>query len=233
MTQHWPIVILAAVTVLRLALPSQAQVLGTGVMPVVEIGANLTQNSITATQSVITAIEAVLQTANQVLELTPVDEMIVGGQIAEDLALLAEIMVTAELVWYDLQSLETQITTLFGLDNAPDTRAGLDERLLEIRQFYYRSLSFAMRTQTLIMTVFRTVEHVTRLIDAVGALIGNMQGNQVLVQTNTTISKTLAVMEVQQAAWQRADTIERLSHEVTLASLDKIALKRLADHPRY
>ena len=94
-------------------------------MPVIEIGANLTQNSITATQSVITAIEAVLQTANQVLELTPVDEIIVGGQIAEDLALLAEIMVSAELVWYDLQSLEAQITMLFGLDNAPDTRAGL------------------------------------------------------------------------------------------------------------
>ena len=72
-----------------------------------------------------------------------------------------------------------------------------------------------------------------RLIDAVGALIGNMQSNQVLVQTTTTISKTLAVMEVQQAAWQRADTVDRLSQEVILASLDKIDLKRLEDHPRY
>ena len=147
--------------------------------PVIEVGANLAHNAITATQSVITAIESVLQTANMVLELTPVEEVIVGGQIAEDMALLAEIVVSAELVWYDLQSLESQITVLFGLDNAPDTRAGLDERLLEIRQFYYHSLTFAMRTQTLMMTMFRTVEHVSRLIDAVGALIGNMQGNQV------------------------------------------------------
>ena len=90
-----------------------------------------------------------------------------------------------------------------------------------------------MRTQTLVMTMFRTVEHVTRLIDAVGALIGNMQSNQVLVQTTTTISKTLAVMEVQQAAWQRADTVDRLSQAVILASLEKIVLKRLEDHPRY
>jgi hypothetical protein len=200
MSQRWPLMV-ALVTSLGMAVPTPAQILGTGVIPVTEIGPNLAQNSITATQSVITAVEAVLQTANQVLELTPVDEMIVGGQLAEDLALLAEIVVSAELVWYDLQSLEDQITTLFGLDNAPDTRAGLDERLLEIKQFYYRSLTFAMRTQTLIMTVFRTVEHVSRLIDAVGALIGNMQGNQVLVQTNATMSKTLAVMEVQQAAW--------------------------------
>ena len=79
-------------------------------MPVIEVGANLAQNSHDRAQSVITAVESVLQTANMVLELTPVDEVIVGGQIAEDLALLAEIMVTAELVWYDLQSLEAQIT---------------------------------------------------------------------------------------------------------------------------
>jgi hypothetical protein len=233
MSHHWSFVAIVSVLVLHLVLPCQAQVLGTGVMPVVEIGANLAQNTVTATQSVISAVEAVLQTANQVLELTPVDEVIVGVQLAEDLALLAEIVVTAELVWYDLQSLEGQIIALFGLDNAPDTRRGLDERLLEIRQFYYRSLSFSMRTQTLIMTVFRTVEHVSRLIDAVGALIGNMQGNQVLVQTTATMSKTLAVMEVQQAAWQRADTVDRLSQGVILASLDKINLKRLVDHPRY
>jgi len=194
---------------------------------------NFGANIVTSAQSVITAAEAVLQTANQVLELTPVDEVIVGGQIAEDLALLAEVVISAELVWYDLQSLESQITALFGLENAPDTRDGLDARLLEIKQFYYRTLSYAMRTQTLVMTVFRTVEHVSRLIDAVGALIGNMQGNQTLVQTNATMSKTLAVMEVQQSAWQRADTVDRLSQGVIMASLEKINLKLLEDHPRY
>ena len=71
--------------------PSRAQVLGTGILPVTEVGAQLIQSTVTATQSVITAIEAVIQTANMFLELTPVDEIIVGGQIAEDLALLAEV----------------------------------------------------------------------------------------------------------------------------------------------
>jgi conjugal transfer/entry exclusion protein len=230
--QHWPLIVLL-ITCLGVPVPTPAQILGTGVIPVVEIGANLAQNTVTATQSVITAVESVLQTANMVLELTPVDEVIVGGQIAEDLALLAEIMVSAELVWYDVQSLEAQITVLFGLDNAPDTRAGLDERLLEVRQFYYRSLTFAMRTQTLMMTMLRTVEHISRLIDAVGALIGNMQGNQVAIQQTATVSKTLTVLEVQTAAWQRADTVDRLSQGVILASLDKINLKRLEDHPRH
>jgi hypothetical protein len=82
------------------------------------------------------------------------------------------------------------------------------------------------------MTIFRTVEHVSRLIDSLGDLLGNMQGNQTLVQTNATISKTLAVMEAQQAAWQRADTVERLSDRVILESLHKISLIRLEDHPR-
>ena len=182
MSQRRPLLIVLLLS-LCLGAPRPAPAQLAGVQPVVEVGANLAHNAITATQSVITAIESVLQTANMVLELTPVEEVIVGGQIAEDMALLAEIVVSAELLWYDLQSLESQITVLFGLDNAPDTRVGLDARLLEIRQFYYNSLTFAMRTQTLVMTMFRTVEHVSRLIDAVGALIGNMQVNQVLIQT--------------------------------------------------
>jgi conjugal transfer/entry exclusion protein len=193
---------------------------------------NFGANIVTSVQSVITATEAVLQTANMVLELTPVEEIIVGGQIAEDLAILGEIISSAELVWFDLQSLESQITALFGLENVPLTREGLDERLLEIKQFYYRTLSYAMRTQTLVMTMFRTVEHVSALIASIGSFVGNMSANQTLVQVNTTVSKTLAVMEVQQSAWQRADTVQRLSEGIVLESMRQINLARLEDHPR-
>ena len=107
---------LAAVFALSLsiALPTHAQILGTGVMPVTEIGPNLAQNSITATQSIITAAESVLQTANMVRELVPVDEIIVGKQIAEDLATLGEVLSNAEAVWYDLKSLDAQVTALLG-----------------------------------------------------------------------------------------------------------------------
>jgi conjugal transfer/entry exclusion protein len=194
---------------------------------------NFGANIVTSAQSIITAVHSVMSVANQVLELTPVDEIIVGGQIAEDLALLGEIISNAELVWYDLQSLDAQITALFGLENAPTTRDGLDARLLEIKQFYYRTLSYAMRTQTLVMTMFNTIEHVGRLIDSIGTFVGHMQANQTLVQVNTTVSKTLAVMEVQQAAWQRADTVQRLSEGVIIESLHQISLARLEGHPQY
>ena len=54
-----------------------------------------------------------------------------------------------------------------------------------------------------------------------------------MTQTNATISKTLTIMEAQQAAWQRSDTVQRLSEGVIMASLEKMAWKRLEDHPRY
>jgi conjugal transfer/entry exclusion protein len=195
--------------------------------------ANFVENAITAVQSVIEATYAVLSEAHQVLELTPVDEVIVGGQIAEDMALLADIVANADLVWYDLSSLEAQITALFGLDVVPTTRDGLTARIAEIKQFYYRTLSYAMRTQTLVMTMFSTVEHLTRLVESIGGLIGNMQGNQTLVQVSSTVSKTLAIMEVQQSAWQRADTVQRLAEQVITESLKHITDLQLIDHPRY
>jgi uncharacterized protein YqgV (UPF0045/DUF77 family) len=152
---------------------ASAQVLGTGVLPVTEVGANLFQNTITA-------IESVLQTINMVLELTPVEEVIVGGQLAEDMAALGEVVSSAQLVWYDAQSLNAQIRAMFDLDTAPDTVQGLQLRYQEIQRTAFQAQSFAMRTQTLLLTVFNTIEHVTRLIDSVASLVGNMQGNRAL-----------------------------------------------------
>jgi hypothetical protein len=168
-----------------------------------------------------------------VLELTPVEEVIVGGQLAEDMAAIGEVISSAELVWYDAQSLNTQIRALFDLDTAPDTVQGLQLRYQEIQQMAFRAQSFAMRAQTLLLTMFNTVEHVTRLIDSVASLVGNMQSNQTLVQTNATISRTLAVMEAQQAAWQRADTVDRMSRGVIMASLTKIEQNRWKTWPKW
>jgi conjugal transfer/entry exclusion protein len=219
--------LLVAVILVGWAVPVQAQVVSLVYDPT-NFGANI----VTSAQSVITATQTVLMVANQVLELTPVDEVIVGAQLAEDLATLGEILSSAELIWYDLQSLDAQVTALFGLEQAPDTRDGLDERIREIKQFYYRTLSYSMRTQALIMTMLRTVEHVSRLIESIGALLGNMQSNQTLVQTNTSMSHTLAVLTTQNAAWQRADTVDRLSERVIIESMTKITWIRLEDHPR-
>ena len=63
--------------------PAQAQIPVTDAL----VGA---QTTISAIQNVITATNMVLSVANQVLELTPLDEILIAGEIVEDLALIGD-----------------------------------------------------------------------------------------------------------------------------------------------
>jgi len=87
-------------------------------LPVIDAG-NLAQNTISAIQSVLTTIQTVLIEANQILDLTPVDNVVVAQGITEDMLLLGQIVEQAEGLSYDLTSLEAQINALFQLDAAP------------------------------------------------------------------------------------------------------------------
>ena len=77
---------------LLLAQPLQAQVLGTGVLPVQEIGAQLLQSTVTAVQSTISAVEDVIQTAAALENLVPLEAIETAEGIMEDMAALGEIM---------------------------------------------------------------------------------------------------------------------------------------------
>jgi conjugal transfer/entry exclusion protein len=225
MTRRWTALALTVGTLVALSLPSQAQIFGTGVLPVTEVGPSLWQNTITA-------VESVAQTINMVLELTPVDELIVAQGIADDLALLQEILAQAQGLAYDLETLNAQITALFDLETAPATRPALDARLTTIRQTVAEVRRFALCTQTLLATVLRTIDHLRGLLDSVGALLGNMQGNQRLIEVHSTVSKTLAVQLTMNTAFQRADVVERLSKELLLESLGRIQATQLDGWPR-
>ena len=134
--------------------------------------ANLGQNTITAIESVLTTIQAILIEANQILELTPLDDIAVAGGIAEDMALLGQLVEQAEGLSYDIGSLQAQLDSLFNLDTAPETRDGLTERLAEIKRQKYLAYSYAARVQTLMRTALRTVEHLQGLLDTLGAIVG-------------------------------------------------------------
>src|SRR5262249_31183302 len=105
--------------------------------------ANFLQNLITAVQAVLTTIEAFLIEANQILELTSLDDIGVAGGIAEDMALLARLVDQAEGLSYDIASLQAQIAQLFDLQTAPATRDGLTARLAEIKRYKYQAYSYA------------------------------------------------------------------------------------------
>jgi conjugal transfer/entry exclusion protein len=195
--------------------------------------ANLGQNTITAIESVLTTIQTILIEANQILELTPLDDIAVSGGIAEDMALLGQLVTQAEGLSYDLGSLQAQIERLFSLDTAPDTRDGLTERLAEIKRVKYQSYSYAARVQTLMRTALRTVEHLQGLLDTLSDLVGNMQGNQTHAQLTTVASKHLANLDVQMASFQRAQTVDKLSDALIIESINKIQARRIEDWPSF
>src|SRR5215831_5191439 len=138
--------------------------------------ADIAQNTITAIESVLTTIQAILIEANQILELTPLDGIATAGGIAEDMALLGQLVEQAQGLSYDIGSIEAQITSLFNLDTAPDTRDGLTERLAQIKQLKYQCYSYATKVQTLLRTALRTVDHLQGLLDTLASIVGNLSG---------------------------------------------------------
>src|SRR5438094_1715181 len=121
--------------------------------------ADVAQNTITAIESVLTTIQTILIEANQILELTPLDDIAVSGGIVEDMALLGQLVEQAQGLSYDIGSIEGQIESLFNLDTAPDPHHGLTARLAAIKRQKYLAYSYAARVQTLMRTALRTVDH--------------------------------------------------------------------------
>ena len=201
-------------------------------LAVIDLG-NLAQNTVTAIESVLTTIEAILIEANQILELTPLDGIQTAGGIAEDMALLGTLVEQAQGLSYDVTSLEAQITVLFDLDTAPDTRDGLTERVAQIKLLKYQCYSYAARVQTLMRTALRTVEHLQGLLDTLGALIGNMQGNMTNGQFIAVSSKHLANLDVQIATFHRAQTVDKLSEALIIESITRIQVRRIEDWPGF
>jgi P-type conjugative transfer protein TrbJ len=194
--------------------------------------ANWGENVITAAESVLTTIQTILIEINQITDLTPLDDIAVAAGIAGDMALLGQLVTEAQGLSYDLGSLQAQINGLFSLDTAPDTRDGLTERLALIKATKYECYTYAAKTQTLLQTALRTVDHLQGLLDTLGAIIGNMQGNQTIGQLQTTAAKHLANLDVQLAAFQRAETVDKLSEALILESVQKIQAKRMEDWPQ-
>ena len=225
MTRSTPALLSCALVGILLPTMAQSQI------PVID-ASNLFANTTTSIQSVITAANSVLTVANQVLDLTPVEEIVLVQSIAEDAALLADMIATAGAVYTDVQSLQAQIAVLFDLGTAPLNATELSLRLIEIRRVRAEAYIYAMRTQTLMATLLRTIGHVTTLITQVGTIIGNVQGQQHIVQVNTSINHTLAVLEVQTASFQRAESLDTMEHLLVQESLRRINADIMADWPR-
>src|SRR5712692_1426368 len=216
MRRQWVLAV-SFVLALGWCAPAQAQ------LAVID-AANFTQNLIQAGQ-------AIIMVANQVLELTGLDTIALGDDYQGDLDALGAIVTEARGLSYDLGSLQAQITTLFSLESAPRGTTELRQRLAEIRRVVFESYSYAMRTQTLMQTTLSTVRHLTRLISAVGDLLGNMQSNQTLIQYDAKLTQMLSQLQVQTAAYERAQSVERMERLLVEQSMHNINEAIMEDYP--
>jgi hypothetical protein len=206
-----PILALVPLVVLGLAAPARAQV------AVEEVGPNLFQNTITA-------IEAVAQTLNQVLELTALEGIIVDGTLQADLGQIGELIMDAEGLMHDVSSLQAQLATLFDTNTLPTTPATITQRYYEMRAAVRQARWYAVRTQTLINTTVSACDHLMGLVSGIASLLGNQQANQTALQIQSTIAKLQASTNVQAAAFQRADMLERMGDDIVRASLIEMRL---------
>jgi hypothetical protein len=193
---------------------------------------NLFANTITSAQSTLTALASAQTAANTILDLTPLDEIIMASGIIEGIAQLADIIAQIEVLDSDVQSLQRQITALFGLETAPASTSALRERLAEIRRLRWECYSYAMKLQTLIKTALRTLQHLGTLVTSVSAFLGNKQAQQALVQVTASTNTTLMVMAAQTAAYQRAGSVDKMEELLTIESLRRIQEATMADWPR-
>jgi hypothetical protein len=220
--QRSRIFVVAGMLWLGLVSPAAAQL--AGVQPVVEVGQQLIQTTITA-------VEAVLQTFNQILELTPVEEFILSSEFTSSLEEMSIIITEAVGLSYDLGSLQSQISVLFDLDTAPKSMTLLKERLGEIKRVSWDAHVTALRAQTLLRTTLSALNHLARLLEALGGLLGNMSANQTMTQVQSTSAELLAKIQIQMATYDRSRSIEHITQAMTLESLRLIHLEIMADHP--
>jgi phosphoketolase len=206
------------VLLLGLPLPARAQFAALVYDPT-----NWTANMAQVAQSIIIV-------ANQILDLTAIGDIVIA---ADDVSELAEIIEAASQLRRDFTDLHNQVQVLFDLQTAPDTRSGLSARLAEIKALLYETRVYAVRTQSLVWTIQRTIEHINSLVSKIEGFVGNLQGQQTIAQMDTTVSKTLALIEVQQAAFQRTDTVDRLSEALVIESVNRINRRRIADWPTW
>jgi hypothetical protein len=170
------------VLMIACAVPASSQVLGTGVLPVTEVGPTAMNATITAIESTISAIEDVIQSAYMLLELTPLDDIAIAADFAETMGILAALVEEGMGLMGDAEQAQAQIEALFGLEAPPRNLLDLNERMGEIKMVVFETRRYAIRVQTLISSINSAVGHIIRIMELVGGLVGNMQGNRALHQ---------------------------------------------------
>jgi hypothetical protein len=192
----------------------------------------LVQDNANLVQNIIQAVQMVLSVANQILELTGFGSIVMGDDIAEDYGTLEEVIVAARGLSADIQNIQLQVTLLFNLSTAPNGTTALTQRMAEIRRLTMEIYLDAIRTQSLLRSTLSALRNAVRLMEALGDLLGNMQGNQTLAQWDARLTVELLKLKASTEAYQRAHIIHQMEEPLTIQSLYRIQEAIMADYPR-
>jgi hypothetical protein len=195
-------------------------------LPVQEVGTNLAFNGVQAA-------EAVFQSAQWVIDLLPLEAWDAIEGAAEDLALLQELAAQAALIGMDIDSVIFQLNALFNLDLAPTTSFEFRERVGEINRRIWEVYGYAMRVQTLINTVVRTVDHILGLIEIMRELIGKLSVEQNLGQQLAKLKQIQAEHQAVMTAFVHAQSTQALAPGVLQQGIQNITDAMMEDHPRW
>jgi conjugal transfer/entry exclusion protein len=183
-------------------------------------------------QNFITAVQSVLIEFNQLIELTALDSLVLEGDFTADLEALEALVEDGTALGWDIDSLQSQVLVLFDLGTAPTTSLEYRERQLAINQALFQGYSYAMRTQTLIRTALRTVQHIAGILEQVAGAIGNLTISQSIGQSQAKLQQLLTESNMQRAAFERAQSLEGAAPGVLLQGLYNINEAIMAGHPR-
>ena len=183
-------------------------------------------------QNTIQALQAVAMVANQVLELTGLDEIVLGDDIGTDLEQLAALREDAQGLQTDLANIQLQITLLFDLSAAPRGSSALRDQMAAIRQLTWQAYVDALRTESLLQSSTDALRRIVRLIEGIGGLLGNEQANQTLAQMESKLTVELIKLRGQTETFHRAKAFDALTRPLVEQSLSNINEAIMEDYPQ-
>jgi hypothetical protein len=221
-----PIRVVVILAVLGLPVLVSAQ------LPVITVPGSEVNDAANLEQNTISATNLIINTAKWILDLAPLESFEWSDAFFEDLATLQQLASEAQQIGMDLESMQAQIDVLFGLDAAPMTSFEYRQRVADINLRILQVYSYAMRTQTLINTAIRTVDHIMGFVSQVAGLLGKLSIEQTMSQQLGKLHQLPAEANVQLSAFHHAKSTEALAPGVLQQGLRNINEAMMSDHPR-
>jgi hypothetical protein len=194
---------------------------------------NFIPNNISAFQSILTTIQTILIEANQILELTSLDDIALMADFASTVGQLQELMAEGQALMGDVRSAEAQITALFSPQDVPRTPVLLQQRVNDMQQAVFEARRYAGKVQSLVTTLDSLLGHVVTIAGQLGDLVGNKAGHQSVAQLQAAANHTAATQALQVAAFQRAEILQSMSRTLVVQSVNAIEADRWRGWPSW